>query len=687
MTTRYVHARLGRASGTFDAPNKPARSVGDALRVAAAGDTIEIQDAATYRESELVIDKPLTIVSSYALANAGADPTNPLFDARNFPELTVKPNTRNRVVRVLATPATRTSAGPVLLKGLRITGGRAQHTAADPALGAGGGIAVIDKDNVTIERCVITGNATETAPIAAWPEPDRLAFRAAVVDLVGAIVTPTVEQFINTLIEAANRVVPMVGGRPLPLFSRTAMLASIGRSFDAHLAPGRPNHWLAGQAFGGGAAAVWASPTLRRCLIRGNTAQGRGAGLAVVGYGWPTLEACWIDRNRSGSAGRRDGGGVGCEISLPGRMSRNLSEIDLVRFLTARLAAVKAAIGSPLSHITMWDVIDYAKWAANPTQPSPPVRGIKAIVLDLINGRWDDALNHLLYFFASSALSRSRWDAWNRDEITRAQTTAVTVSECRLSNNWCADDGGGLYASVLSRVRIAKTKIHQNTANGSGGGVRLSMGSAGDFSESELTGNIAIVDDPSGKLVAGGGGLSVRNVDVVLATTRVGAATAGIGNDSNVCSDHAGGGIAFQADTEGNLAGVPDMWTAIMVEVFGVRAVKLVIRSTSAITSNGAGFNNSRTPLGSTVKAKGGGLWLLQGTFPDAPRVDLTVEAVSATIRGNIAQTNSYTSRVQPGVTIATAHQVCIQDMISRQERTESNFRSLVSGGTLRFTP
>lgn len=213
MTTRYVNAKKGKTTGAFDTKNAPARTLRAALGVAKPGDTIEILDAATYKEGELVIDKPLTIVSSYAIANPGADPTNPLFDAKKFPELTPASKVRARVLRVMGTQSTRVSAGPVVLTGLRITGGHAVHTSSDPALGAGGGIAVIDIDNVTIERCVITGNSTETAASTAWPESDRLAFRTAVLDLAGEIVSVTVETMVNTMINAANIVLNVAGQR------------------------------------------------------------------------------------------------------------------------------------------------------------------------------------------------------------------------------------------------------------------------------------------------------------------------------------------------------------------------------------------------------------------------------------------------------------------------------------------
>ena len=682
---RYVNARTGRVSGSFDTAAKPAKSVTAALKVAVAGDTIEIQDASTYREGELLIDKAITIVSSFALAHPAADPTDPRFNIKDLPELTVRAGSRSRVMRIAGTPSTRKSAGPVRIVGLRINGGRPLHTSAEPAQGAGGGIVVIDIDNVTVEQCVFTDNHTESAPIGKWPEADRIALRDTVIGLVETIITPTVEIFINSLVKAANLALALTNRKQVEPFIRDKIIVDLGKKFDAIIPPGRPNSWLAGQAFGGGAAAVWSSPTFKRCLFRGNTAQGRGAGLAVIGYGWPTIDACLLRSNRSGSTGRRDGGGIGCEISLPGKLTRNLSEANMVNFILSKVAAAKDAIGSPLSHINMGDILDYAIWLVNPLAPSPPVRGIKAFLLDLIYGRTEEALTHLLYFFATSALSRNRWDAWNEDEIASARTSAVTVSSTTLSNNWCADDGGGLYASVLSRVNVSNTKILANTAESSGGGLRFSMGSAATISNCEFLGNVAKVNDYTGKLVAGGGAMSARNVDLVLQDTRMGSNTAGITAASNVCSDHAGGALAYQADTEGALAGIPDFWTAIMVEVFNVRAVSVNILAGCVIQHNGAGYTKSRAPMGKTAKAKGGGVWFVQGEFPDAPRLTLKIADVDTAVRDNVAQTKAYVSKVENGKKIATANNVCIQNLVARQEWTESNYQSLITAKTLEF--
>lgn len=133
------------------------------------------------------------------------------------------------------------------------------------------------------------------------------------------------------------------------------------------------------------------------------------------------------------------------------------------------------------------------------------------------------------------------------------------------------------------------------------------------------------------------------------------------------------------------LAGIPDLWTAIMVEVFGVRAVSVKIDSGCAITHNGAGYTARRAALSGALKSKGGGLWFVQGTFPDAPKLTLKIDTVATVVSDNVAQTKGYVSKVQPGASIATANDVCIQNLIGRQEWTEANYRPLVTGGVLDF--
>jgi hypothetical protein len=657
--------------------------VAAAVRAAAPGDTVEVQDAATYREPELVIDKALTLVSSYALANPNLDPTAAGFRLQALPALTIRGGAHHRVLRIIGTPTTHDTIGPIRVRGFRISGGHAVHTSSDPALGAGGGIAIVDADDVRIERCAITNNRTETAPLAPWPEADRVALRTALVELVGEIVSPFGVRAVNNLIDVANRILGALGRPTFAHLDRARILADVARDFDAMLPSGRPNSWLAGQAFGGGIATVWASPVVRNCLLRGNVAEGRGAGLAVVGYGWPRIEGCWFDQNRSGEKGRRDGGGIGCEISLPGKMPRDLSEADLARFLASKIAAVKATIGSPWSSLSASDLISFVGGGGS----GPVSRGLRAVLLELIDRKTAEAARHALYYLAGSALNRYRWDAWKEVEIQLARANQIAISGCRFTGNRATDDGGGFYASVLSRVTIAESSFSENLAGGCGGAVRLSMGSGGQISQCVMTGNTALVDDPQGKLVAGGGAIAARNADLELVGTQIGGSRGGVSRDSNVCSDHAGGGIAFQADSEGSLAGVPDLWTTIMREVFGVSSLTVTVRSDCTIKGNGAGYDDAHRPLGRTRKAKGGGIWAIQTNFPDAPRLRMRIEQMPWVVTGNQAQTTGYSSAVAHGLYVASAHQLCLQDMINSREWTDDYRRHLEANGDLNFNP
>ncbi|MFJ7068554.1 right-handed parallel beta-helix repeat-containing protein [Streptomyces sp. NPDC101115] len=686
-TTRYVHAGKGVRSGRFDSERKPARTVADALRAAAPGDTVVILDNAVYREPELVLDRPVTLISEHLRTRPGADPADPRFDARALP--TLDGGGRHRVLRIGPdAPSGRRGFGPVTVTGVRITGGHSVHTPRDPALGAGGGIAVVDADDVLVERCVVTGNRTETAPFPAWPEADRRALRDAVLTLLGDVLPAGAVASVNRMIAAVNTMLSWVrGATPLPAIDRAALLAEAARTFDALVPPGVRAMWLAGQSFGGGVATVWASPTLRHCLIRGNTAEGRGGGLAVVGYGWPTLEGCWIDRNTSGRRGRLDGGGIGCEVSLPGRLTRDLSELDLIKFLADRALAARTAVLSPGTIVTLTpsELYHFLRWLLNPFEPNPVLAKTPRILAELVTGRVEEAVQLAFYAIAASALRLDRWSAWQEQEILDARRRAVTLRDCRVTGNSAADDGGGLYASVLSRVRLDGTEVSGNRTGSMGGGVRLTMGSAGTFERCVIRNNVSRgleAAPPPGqrrRAKPGGGGISARNADLTLTGTRV---------TGNTTSDRPGGGIVHYTDTEGNMGGVPDMWTAILREVFGVTKVTVRADAASEISGNRCGYDEHGAALAKPRFAKGGGVFLLQATFPDAPRVDVTLASVRKTVHGNTALTRHYTSAVQPGTVIPTANETCVQDLLDHREWTEANDAPLLKGGTdLRFAP
>jgi predicted outer membrane repeat protein len=200
-----------------------------------------------------------------------------------------------------------------------------------------------------------------------------------------------------------------------------------------------------------------------------------------------------------------------------------------------------------------------------------------------------------------------------------------------------------------------------------GGGIRLSMGSDGTFRRTTVRGNHA-----EGK----GGGIAVRNVVLDCGEVTV---------SGNHCADAPGGGVAVEVVSEGALAGIPDLWTSILREVFGVHDVRITVAGGS-IARNGAGFDPSGAPLPRPQAAKGGGLYLLVGSFADAPSVELRVAAAARVIAGNTARTRGYVSKVAPGKVVPTADERCLQDLRRSEEWTEANDHSLVRGGDLRFS-
>lgn len=645
-----------------------------ALAAAKAGDTIEILDAAEYSEPELVIDKAITLTSTYLRTNPTADPADPAFNPRLFPSLVAAGT--HRVIRVQGAATDRNALGPVVLRGVRVRGGQARQSGTDPGIGNGGGIAVIDADRVTIERCVVSGNRTEAAAVTAWSESDRVALRTAVVGVAGEIFSATTASMLNTLVTNYNRLVTLTRiGNPLTPINRTTILTDFERAFDRALPTGRSNYWIGGQAFGGGIATVWASPTVKNCRIVDNHAEGRGSGLAVVGFGWPRIERCWINENTSASRGRRDGGGIGMEICLPTKLGRNLSEIDLVRFLTVKINSLKSVIASPASSVGLADLIAFGRWLLD-TRSHPVARGVKAIVLDALRGKVSD---DLLYYCATAALSRFRWEAWNESEVTAAKANEVGVENCRVTANRCDDDGGGLYASVLSRVAVKDTVFERNRCPGMGGGLRLTMGSDGKLEGCTVSKNHSD---------RRGGGIAGRNASLTLTRTTVGDTGSGVAPRAagNTAGDSPGGGIAVEVGSEGKLAGIPNLWTSILREVFTVHAVSVTIDSASRVAGNGAGFNRGRSPIPRAGSAKGGGFYCFIDNFPDSPSVAIEIADVATTVTGNTAVTAGYVSKVDSSITVSRADERCLQDLKNRNELTEVTDAPLRRGGTYRYS-
>ncbi len=85
-----------------------------------------------------------------------------------------------------------------------------------------------------------------------------------------------------------------------------------------------------------------------------------------------------------------------------------------------------------------------------------------------------------------------------------------------------------------------------------------------------------------------------------------------------------------------------------------------------------------------TVKAKGGGVWFVQGEFSNAPRLMLKIADVETAMRDNVSRTKAYASKVEPGKKMA-ANNVCIQNLVAKQEWTESNYWPLIAAKALKF--
>src|SRR5438093_11617351 len=102
--------------------------------------------------------------------------------------------------------------------------------------------------------------------------------------------------------------------------------------------------------------------------------------------------------------------------------------------------------------------------------------------------------------------------------MERARKQSVMVSKCKITGNQAYDDGGGIYASVLSRVKVEATEISGNTAqNGAGGAIRASMGSDLEIVGCTLRMNKTATGIGSPR--PGGGGIASRNTMVLLAGT------------------------------------------------------------------------------------------------------------------------------------------------------------------------
>lgn len=380
----------------------------------------------------------------------------------------------------------------------------------------------------------------------------------------------------------------------------------------------RSNSRLFGQPAGGGVCFAWSGAKLSRCWIDSNAtgppggSGSRGGGMAVIGYGWPVITDCVFTNNRAGGGGtgRPDGGGLSLEIGIPDQMGPDLTEAKLMAHATAWLTAL------------------------------PPSFVVKLIADAVVGARANPDM--ILFSLARQFLEILQEEqlTWQTTNLDSARTRVVQVNGCRFTHNVAVDDGGAIYASVLSRASLSGCMVENNRAlNGFGGGLRASMGSDVTINGCRFVANSAEGVRKSGKhrALSGGGAVAVRN-----ASLRIG----GMNKEptiirENWTAEDAGGGVFVENGSEGTMAGIPNLWDAILIGVFKGGHVSCELGQDVSILRNVAGKKNPSARTG-----KGGGLYFLRDSFPKASAFALKIENYVHNVSGNRAASEPRTNNI-----------------------------------------
>ena len=139
---------------------------------------------------------------------------------------------------------------------------------------------------------------------------------------------------------------------------------------------------------------------------------------------------------------------------------------------------------------------------------------------------------------------------FNEDEVEKARNSKVLLIQNIVRNNIAHDDGGGVYLSIMAKGGFRENQVHANIAWNAGGGVGATLGSDiemnGDSIDSNQANYFYKTDpDPQEQIESnmnGGGGIAVRNSDLILRNTVV---------QGNIAHGFAGGGIYFGVSSEG----------------------------------------------------------------------------------------------------------------------------------------
>lgn len=284
--------------------------------------------------------------------------------------------------------------------------------------------------------------------------------------------------------------------------------------------------WLY-EGFGGAVAARHAGIVVRRCAFLGNTANCRGGGIGVFGYGWPIITDCHFENNRSAALGvhnpltgrpfrqRADGGALGVQMATPNQEGL-YSELApfVARYEGESEATLLLAAATELS------------------------AGARGLLLAIASGSMEPY--------------------WDRENLTRSRRNAVIVHRCTFRTNTSEDDGGGVYLTGLVRARLRDCTFTGNKADSNGGGLRISTACdavvqacsfTGNQSNSKLRGYACEKKGNQWQWVwknSGGGAIASRTSNLRLIDTTIA---------QNTANRYAGGGVFFTSTDDGALPG------------------------------------------------------------------------------------------------------------------------------------
>lgn len=185
-------------------------------------------------------------------------------------------------------------------------------------------------------------------------------------------------------------------------------------------------------------------------------------------------------------------------------------------------------------------------------------------------------------------------NSWITAELDSARFRQVLIIRNIIEGNQARDDGGGIYMSVLSRVKCIDNTIQYNTASNAGGGIRCTMGSELQMRGDHIEYNIANTNNSTN----GGGGIASRNSNVDLVDVVI---------QENITCGFAGGGVYYNSTDAGKILGVYK-WDKILRDVFNSKEFFLKICDNTAIQNNIVTLHQNSTK----DTRKGGGVYVLR---------------------------------------------------------------------------